>query len=182
LEELQEWLIARDRRVITIRGQVQIGLLPEPAVITYDQITEEAARHDHPSLTIYLGGEEFEEYARQSLEARQKSAWVQSFFRGICHSLHPLLAVITMENWLPCLWEIRHQTSLGALPFTNFFVSHDILTDPLQQALASEFSQGYIADWDIGVYFSSTEEFNPAQKGFRDPWLRGRVAEILRGL
>ncbi|BBZ36825.1 hypothetical protein [Mycolicibacterium confluentis] len=90
--------------------------------------------------------------------------FVATTFRQLCESFSPLYAVITVESPFPTPRDLIDMSFVE--PIGDLFFSHRVLdVDPsLEQALREAYSEGYVAEWDTGTYYSAWAPLNPLKR------------------
>jgi hypothetical protein len=162
---LTQVLTDPDIRVVEVAMKDSIGIAQNaPELVSYVNISPEAARTDRHPLAVITEGEVFcgtlrEHFARRRHEA---GTAVYSRFRELVLALDPAYASITVEWPLECPTDLRRDSRSGA--FRDFFVGGSYLASEELGLLQELFSGAFVEPLANGLYISSSEDFNPERR------------------
>lgn len=167
LNDLVQQFAAPNQKVIQVYMNNATGIFSDLSeILTYLSISPSATQQDHHPLSIWTEGWMFsgppDFLAEHAEYATQVGYQIYQRFRTLVERLSPSYAAIMIEQALPCLTDLRDNSSYYL--FSYFFVNSSFVGEQHLKQIQEIYGGAYLEQLSNGLYVSSYEYFNPEHK------------------
>ncbi|MEM7130408.1 MAG: hypothetical protein AAF702_29050 [Chloroflexota bacterium] len=166
-QELQSWLDSEEIRVLEVlMTNASDTTKDECVIVTYGSISDQAARHDTPTVSVLSMGDIFSlarlpisDSKKYAIKAKQAGKRTYIRLKSIIEIINPAYGSITIEWPLEVPADLKNDPR--SLAFRDFYISESFMGANTVTLLRNLFKGAYIEEMSHGLYISCTREFNP---------------------